>query len=45
VGFNTPSHHSWKLVGVVALEHGLAVIMRNTKDFADLGVGPINPWR
>jgi predicted nucleic acid-binding protein len=32
------------MIAATALEHGLALATRNTKDFAGLGVGLINPW-
>jgi toxin FitB len=32
------------LIAATALEHGLIIVTRNTKDFADLGVTLINPW-
>ena len=31
------------LIAATALEHGLTVVTRNTKDFDGLGV-PLNPW-
>lgn len=32
------------MIAATALEHGLTVVTRNTKDFEDLGVALINPW-
>lgn len=32
------------LVAATALEHDLAVVTRNVKDFAGLGVDIVNPW-
>jgi predicted nucleic acid-binding protein len=32
------------LIAATALTHGMAVVTRNTTDFAALGVGLINPW-
>ena len=32
------------MIAATALEHGLTLATRNTKDFADLGVALINPW-
>jgi predicted nucleic acid-binding protein len=35
------------LLGVIAataLEHDLTLVTRNVKDFAGLGVVPLNPW-
>lgn len=32
------------LVAATALEHDLAVVTRNVKHFADLGVEIVNPW-
>ena len=31
-------------IAQTALEHGLTVVTRNMKDFADLGVDLLNPW-
>jgi toxin FitB len=33
------------LLAATALEHDLAVVTRNVKDFADLGVAVFNPWK
>jgi predicted nucleic acid-binding protein len=30
--------------GIAALENGLTLVTRNTKDFASLGVAIVNPW-
>ena len=32
------------LIAATALEHELAVVTRNTKDFGSLGVPVLNPW-
>lgn len=32
------------LIAATALEHGLTLVTRNTKDFGALGVALINPW-
>ena len=32
------------LIGATAAHHGLSVVTRNVRDFADLGVEVINPW-
>jgi predicted nucleic acid-binding protein len=32
------------LIAATALEHGLTVVTRNVKDFADTGVSIFNPW-
>jgi predicted nucleic acid-binding protein len=32
------------LLAATALEHGLTLVTRNVKDFANLGVGILNPW-
>jgi len=32
------------MIAATALEHGLAVVTRNVKDFADLDVTVFNPW-
>jgi toxin FitB len=32
------------LIAATALEHGLTVVTRNVKDFAELNVGLLNPW-
>lgn len=32
------------LIAATALAHGLAVVTRNVRDFADSGVKVINPW-
>ena len=32
------------LIAATAIEHGLAVVTRNVKDFDRLGVIVINPW-
>ncbi len=31
-------------IAATALEHGLTLVTRNEKDFADLGVSILNPW-
>jgi len=32
------------LLGATAAQHGLSMVTRNTRDFADLGLDVINPW-
>jgi predicted nucleic acid-binding protein len=32
------------LIAATALEHDLAIVTRNVKDFAGLGVSIVNPW-
>jgi predicted nucleic acid-binding protein len=32
------------MIAATALEHGLTLVTRNTKDFAGLGVTIVNPW-
>ena len=32
------------MIAATALEHGLTLVTRNVKDFADLGVVLLNPW-
>jgi len=32
------------LIAATALEHDLAVVTRNVKDFTDLGIAIFNPW-
>ena len=32
------------LIASTALQHDLTVVTRNTKDFANSGVGVFNPW-
>jgi predicted nucleic acid-binding protein len=32
------------MIAATALEHGLTVVTRNTKDLQGLGVKIINPW-
>ena len=32
------------LIAATALEHDLAVVTRNVRDFEDLSVGVFNPW-
>jgi predicted nucleic acid-binding protein len=32
------------LIGATAAHHGLSVVTRNVKDFADMGLDVINPW-
>lgn len=34
-----------QLIGATALAHDLAVVTRNERDFTDLGVRVVNPWR
>jgi predicted nucleic acid-binding protein len=32
------------LIAATAREHDLTVVTRNVRDFADLGIGVLNPW-
>jgi len=32
------------MIAATALEHGLTVVTRNVRDFADVGVEILNPW-
>ena len=32
------------MIAATALEHGLTVVTRNTRDFENLGLALINPW-
>ena len=32
------------LIAATALEHDLTLVIRNVKDFLDLGVSIFNPW-
>jgi len=32
------------LIAATALEHDFTVVTRNVRDFADLGIGVLNPW-
>ncbi len=32
------------LLGATAAQHGLSMVTRNARDFADLGLDVINPW-
>ena len=32
------------LIAATAVEHDLAIVTRNTKDFAETGATVINPW-
>jgi predicted nucleic acid-binding protein len=40
----TPLNTADGLIAATALEHGLRLVTRNAKDFADLGVVLLNPW-
>jgi toxin FitB len=33
------------LIGATAAQHGLSLVTRNVKDYADLGLNIINPWQ
>jgi len=33
------------LIAATALEHELTVVTRNVRDYFDLGIGVLNPWR
>jgi predicted nucleic acid-binding protein len=33
------------IIAATALEHGLTIVTRNTKDFDGLGVALLNPWQ
>lgn len=39
-----PLHVADGLIAATALEHGLTLVTRNTKDFEGLGVTILNPW-
>ena len=39
-----PLHAPDGMIAATALEHGLSLATRNTKDFDTLGVALINPW-
>ena len=39
-----PLHAPDGMIAATALEHGLTLVTRNTKDFESLGVTLINPW-
>lgn len=32
------------LIGATAVQHGLRLVTRNVRDFADLGLEVVNPW-
>ncbi len=40
----TPLSVTDGLIAATALEHGLTLVTRNVRDFADLGLTIINPW-
>jgi len=40
----TPLNTADGMIAATAFEHGLTVVTRNVKDFADLGVSIFNPW-
>jgi len=42
VGRNLPFGDG--LIAATAIEHGLTLVTRNVRDFADLGLTVINPW-
>ena len=39
-----PLNTADELIAATALEHDLALVTRNTRDFAGLGVPLLNPW-
>src|ERR1700721_233950 len=39
-----PLHVPDGQIAATALEHGLTLVTRNVKDFAELGVSIVNPW-
>lgn len=45
-GLHVPNPQSVKdgMIAAIALEHGLTVVTRNTKDFEKTGVALLNPW-
>ena len=40
----TPLNTADGMIAATALEHDLAIVTRNVKDFAGLGVAVFNPW-
>ena len=32
------------VIAATAFEHGLAIVTRNVKDFAETGIAIVNPW-
>ena len=39
-----PLHLADGLIAATALEHGLTLVTRNTRDFAGMGLTMLNPW-
>ena len=44
IGASRPRGDADGLIGATAIVHGLIIVTRNVKDFADIGVALVNPW-